>query len=177
RGLASHATNAVDPRRFAAEKENKPDVPPAPAFDATPQDLGPLDMESLKNSSRTAPMPTDMSAMRELANNTARTAIAKSHRRSHLEAAAGKLIVCGVMVGASTYMMGAADSVLNPLFLLGGGIAASGSYVGYQLAQVLLAAYRDSRLSKDSAEETESTPQEDADAPEHQPTDVAETTN
>ncbi|HYO26625.1 MAG TPA: FHA domain-containing protein [Lacipirellulaceae bacterium] len=58
----------------------------------------------------------NLAALRELANNSARTAIAHHRRRRHVESTLTKAIVCGIASAASTYLMLSAPGVESPLF-------------------------------------------------------------
>jgi hypothetical protein len=62
-------------------------------------------------------MPSaDFAALRELANSTARTAIAEHRQRRHVESALTKSIVCVVASATSAYLMLTAPGVESPWF-------------------------------------------------------------
>jgi hypothetical protein len=98
-----------------------------------------LDANGLARSPRKSPAPTDLSALRELANTSARTAIARHRQRRHVESAVSKSIICVMASGVSAYLMLTAPSIESPWFW--GGcvalVAAAGS-----AAQLLVLACR-----------------------------------
>ena len=65
----------------------------------------PLDLEKLRQSSCKPALPTDLAAMRELANSSARKAIARHHKKRHLEKALGLFLVCIIAVCVGGYML------------------------------------------------------------------------
>ncbi len=59
---------------------------------------------------------TDMTALRELANSSARTAIAHHHKRRHVQSALAKGVVFALASAASAYLMLTAKGVDSPWF-------------------------------------------------------------
>ena len=85
----------------------------------------------------------DLSAMREVANSSARSAIAKHHKRRHFEGALGKLLVTGLAGSSAGYMMASADHYTHPLFLGGCGVGMVSLYFGFTLLRGLAEFIRD----------------------------------
>lgn len=106
----------------------------------------PIDLESLKRYSEKPALPTDLAAMRELANTSARKAIAKHHKKRHLEKAMGLFLVCLVSICVGGYMLlnATAAQDFTGLNFIGGSIAVLvGAVGGFKLLGLLLAAIRD----------------------------------
>ncbi len=100
----------------------------------------PLNLESLRNSSQKPALPTDMVALRELANSSARTAIASHHKRQYAETALSKLLICVIATGLAAYVLLTTDDYLS-LSALGGWIAGAVALVwGSRVVGVLLEA-------------------------------------
>ncbi len=108
----------------------------------------PLDLNSLKNTSKKPPLPTDMRAMRELANSSARQAITKYSKRRHLETGFSTFLVCGISTGVAAYMMLLAESFQSPLFLGGLILAFVGLLWGVKLLGILLDSIREGSRHK-----------------------------
>jgi len=108
----------------------------------------PLDLISLKNTSKKPPLPTDMRAMRELANSSARQAITKYSKRRHLETGFSTFLVCGISTGVAAYMMLLAESFQSPLFLGGLILALVGLRWGVKLLGILLDSIREGSRHK-----------------------------
>jgi hypothetical protein len=102
-----------------------------------------IDLKQLKETSQKPPLPTNLLAMRELANTSARQAIAKHRKRSHFEGALSKLLVSGIAGGTAAYMLMTADDLLSPYFLAGCGVAIVSGYWGLKLLGILLEIIRD----------------------------------
>ena len=86
----------------------------------TPEELAkPFDLESLRGSSNKPPLPTDIRAMRELANSSARGAIARHHKRLNREAIFTKLSLCATAIAVAIYMMISAENFTSSSFLGG----------------------------------------------------------
>lgn len=113
----------------------------------------PLDMDSLRMTSNKPPLATDIKALRELANTSARRAIAKHSKRRHRERAVSKLLVCGVASAVAAYMMLTAESVQSPLFLAGLVPAVVGLRWGLKFLGVLLDVIREGTWNKAHAAE------------------------
>lgn len=103
----------------------------------------PMNMESLKKSSHKPALPMDLAAMRELANSSARGAIAKHHRRRHLERALGSSLVFLIATGVGVSMMLKTLNYHDPYF--GGGciFVAIGVVGGSSLLGFLMRAIRE----------------------------------
>jgi chromosome segregation ATPase len=102
-----------------------------------------IDLKQLKETSQKPPLPTNLLAMRELANISARQAIAKHRKRRHFEGALSKLLVSGIAGGTAAYMLLTADDLLSPYFLAGCGVAIVSGYWGFKLLGILLEMIRD----------------------------------
>ncbi|MEM8944479.1 MAG: hypothetical protein AAGD11_04785 [Planctomycetota bacterium] len=121
-------------------------APPVEPHTPEPESVEPIDLESLKRTSQKPELPTDLAAMRELANTSARKAIAKHHKRRHLEKAAGLFLVCliAICVGAYMLLTGIAAQDFLGLNVLGGSIAVViGAFGGLKLLKLLLLAIRE----------------------------------
>jgi chromosome segregation ATPase len=100
-------------------------------------------LNELKQTSQKPPLPTSLLAMRELANSSARQAIAKHRKRRHFEGALSKLLVSGIAGGTAAYMLFTADSYLSTYFLAGCGVAIVSGYWGAKLLGIVLEIIRD----------------------------------
>ena len=105
--------------------------------------LGLLDMEELKATSNKSAMPIDLSAMRELANTSARTAIATHRKRRHFEGALGKFLVTTAAGGTAAGMILSAENYAHPLFLGGCAVGVVSAYWGLKLLGTFLEMIRD----------------------------------
>lgn len=83
---------------------------PSPALDYDPSE--PFDIESMKQGRR-QPVSTDLAALREIANTSARTAIETHRNRKKVESTLGKMIVAFIAVGASAYLLLNAPSLYD----------------------------------------------------------------
>jgi|GEM_PF-3759410 len=129
----------------------------APARDAV--DSEPFDLEKLKQSSHKPALPTDLAAMRELANSSARRAIAKHHQRRHLEKALGFFFVCLIFICVGSYLMlnaVASQQLVSLTSLSGVAAILVGTIGGFKLLGLLLLAIREgSPAKKSQAKQTE----------------------
>lgn len=129
---------------------------PTPTFTAPPkkveqttteeeyvEPVDPIGLEELRQTTKKAPLTSDLAALRDLANTSARKAIAKSSKRRHFEMAISKLIICGISLPTAGYLMYAAKSFTGVMFLGGAVAAIAGLYSGLQLLGCLLRAIRD----------------------------------
>lgn len=107
------------------------------------EDVSLIDLQQLKGSSQKPPLARNLSALRELANISARQAIAKHRKRRHLEGALSKLLVSSIAGGTALCMLLSADDYLHPLFIAGCGVAVVSGYWGLKLLGVLLEIIRD----------------------------------
>ena len=82
----------------------------SPRLDYDPSE--PFDIESMKQGRR-APVSTDLAALREIANTSARTAIETHRNRKKVESTFGKMIVALIAVGASAYLLLNAPSLYD----------------------------------------------------------------
>ncbi len=104
-----------------------------------------VDLEQIRNTSKKPQLPTDLSAMRELANSSARQAIAKHRRRQTSESVLSKILVSGIAGSVSTYMLFTAESVGSPLALGGMAVGVVSVLWGFKLLKLLLEMIRDGR--------------------------------
>jgi hypothetical protein len=81
--------------------------------------------------------------MRELANISARQAIAKHRKRRHMEGALGKMLVSLIAGVTAAYMLFTADSFTSPYFLAGCAVAVVSGFWGFKLLAVFLEMVRD----------------------------------
>jgi hypothetical protein len=111
---------STSPATLATAAAAEPDPGKESVIDA----IEPLDLEALKQAIRRPAPATDLAALREIANNSARTAIA-SHiqRRSH-ESAMSKIVVAITATCTSAYLMASAPATNTGLFWVGLGTAA-----------------------------------------------------
>jgi hypothetical protein len=118
-----------------------PEVAPAPE----PEPEIELDENGMLRLVRKQPMTTNLSALREIANTSARTAIAHHRQRRRVESAVSKSLVCVTASAASAYLMLTAPDMQSPWFW--GGcvslVAAVGS--GAQLAVIYWQRFTDRR--------------------------------
>ncbi len=102
----------------------------------------PLGLEDLKKSSSKPPLPTDLLAMRDLANSSARGAIAKHSARLHKESAFTHLLISGVSTGVALTLLLAAESYQSTSFIVGACFAGIGLVWGAKLLGNLFSAIR-----------------------------------
>jgi hypothetical protein len=81
--------------------------------------------------------------MRELANISARQAIAKHRKRRHFEGALSKLLVSGIAGGTAAYMLLTSDDFTSTYFMAGCGVAIVSCFWGFKLLSILLEMIRD----------------------------------
>ncbi|NOY41343.1 MAG: hypothetical protein GXP26_05845 [Planctomycetes bacterium] len=126
------------------DRSKLPSSPPAdsPAVvEAVPQPqrpeeiaevLKPLGLEELGQTSQKPELPTSLAAMRELANSSARHAIAKHHKRRYLENTIGQIAICITLLVVATYLLLSAEGNQNS-FIAGCTAAAVGGAWGLWL--------------------------------------------
>jgi hypothetical protein len=93
-----------------------PIVPEERELDYDPSE--PFDIESMKQGRRPA-ISTDLTAMREIANSSARSAIATHMNRKKVESALGKIVVAMIALGAAGYLMSSSPSLHDMQFFIG----------------------------------------------------------
>jgi hypothetical protein len=105
------------------------------AIIATPDFLAevPLSFEDLKNATRKTPLASDLAALREIANSTARKAIATHTRRRSRESAITKMIVAVTALVSAAYLMASAPQLDNWLFWAGAGSCGVGIVAAVQV--------------------------------------------
>jgi hypothetical protein len=79
-------------------------------------DLPPITLEEMKRSGPRPEQGTDMGALRDLANQTARSAIGVHASRKHRENATSKLLVVGAAVASGSYLLATAPSLVSLQF-------------------------------------------------------------
>ena len=137
-----------NPNPVSAVSEVLSNVAPKDQTEAPIQDPI-LDLESLKRTSEKPELPTDLAAMRELANASARKAIAKHHKKRHLEKALGLFFVCLISICVGGYMLLTATTAQDytGVNFIGGAIAMLvGVGGGLKLLGLLLAAIREGSI-------------------------------
>ena len=113
----------------------------------------PMKLEELRRASRKPTLSADLTAMRELANSSARRAIAKHHKRRHLDKALGLFVVCLIATGVGGYLLSVgmkAQEFLSPKFLGGSVLVFGGLLGGLKLLSLLLLAVREGSWEKKS---------------------------
>ncbi len=132
-------TNPVSRMTTLTERVSAvPAVEPALAKEA-----GLINMQELKGTSQKPPLPTSLSAMRELANISARQAIAKHRKRRHFEGAFSKLLVSLIAGVTATSMLITAENYTSPYFLAGCGVAVVSGFWGFKLLGIVLEMIRE----------------------------------
>jgi hypothetical protein len=147
RGGAPAATAATSAAKGGVMAAILGEAPPpesdvSAATNATPEFAEPeieLDANGMLRLVRKPQHATDLTALRELANSTARTAIARHRERRHAQSAASKAIICGLASAASGVLMWTAPAVNSPWFW--GGCATLAAAVG-TAAQLAALAWR-----------------------------------
>jgi len=155
---SSSTTLNQNPNPVAAVDEILDQVAPHREIVEQPHDNEPIDMEQLKRSSHKPALPTDLAAMRELANSSARGAIAKHHKRRHLEKALGLFLVCLIATCVGGYMLLsgiAAQDYLGYNFFVGTATLLVGVFGGFKLLGQLLLAIREGSQEKKTGEKIE----------------------
>jgi septal ring factor EnvC (AmiA/AmiB activator) len=102
---------------------------------AGPQE--PIDLDTLRNSTRKTELPTDIGKLRDLANTSARKAIAKHRTKHHREALLSRLLACLIALGVAGYLVSQADSIYGVQFAGGLAIGAIGLLAGAQMVPLL----------------------------------------
>ncbi|WP_210417772.1 FHA domain-containing protein [Bythopirellula goksoeyrii] len=116
---------------------------------------GLLDIADLKATSSKPSQPIDLASMRELANTSARSAIAKHSKRRHFEGVLGKFLVSSIAGGTATAMIASAEHFAHPLFLGGCAVGVVSIYWGFKLIAELLEMIRDGGAESKTAEFSE----------------------
>lgn len=109
------ASSMVEPAPLEPAVE-LPAAEEAPSYDPSV----PFEIESMKQGRR-APISTDLAALREIANTSARTAIATHRNKRKVESAIGKIVIAIAAFGASGFLMSSAPSLTGWQF--GAGVA------------------------------------------------------
>jgi len=109
---------------------------------------GPIDLDELKRASRKPPLKADLSAMRELANRSARQAIAKHRKRRHLEMALGKFIICAIATGTAIYMSQSSKTYQSPGFIASWAAVVVAVLWGGKFLNVCLETIREGSIKK-----------------------------
>jgi hypothetical protein len=137
----------------ASDEEDSPQESLGLEAQAEAENVEPLDLGSLKNASKKQPLPIDIRAMRELANSSARSAIAKHSKRRHWESVLSTFLICGISAGVAAAMMLTAENFQSPMFL-GGLIPASvGLIWGVKQLGVFLGSIRENSRNKSNPAE------------------------
>lgn len=105
--------------------------------------VDPIGLDELRQSSHKPVFASDLDALRDLANKSARKAISTSRKRRHFEVAISKLLCTVIGLVTSAFMISAAKSYISTTFLGGCVVAIAGLYFGVQLMACLLRAVRD----------------------------------
>lgn len=92
----------------------------------------PFDIESMKQGRRPA-ASTDLSAMREIANSSARSAIAKHRKRRTAESTFGKVVVATIALATASCLMWKATSPRDWEFIVGAGFG----LIGFAMVAVI----------------------------------------
>ena len=124
-----------------------------------PEKLAPMDLDELKQTSHKPPLRANLSAMRALANSSARQAIAKHRNRRHLEVALSKFIIAAIAAGTAVFMLLHAKTYLSVSFIGGCLAAFLGVASGIKLLGVFLEAVRDGSPNKETPAEISLDPQ------------------
>lgn len=105
--------------------------PVAAAEPEAPAPLEPAEFAPMKHATRKAPATSDLATLREIANVSARTAIADHHKRRHHESAVGKLLVAVAASSSSAYVMSSAPGIDTGWFWAGifAGLVGAGSAI------------------------------------------------
>ena len=105
---SSQAAVSLNESLLAGAGPNKPAEATAPA-EFVPEE--PFNFENMKNATRKTPLASDLSALREIANSSARTAIAKHNQRQVRESAVTKVAIALTAAAASAYIMTSAPAI------------------------------------------------------------------
>lgn len=128
-GMAARSTS-LTPGLVSA-----PAVSAAPVEAAVPEE--PLDLEALKAARRQTTRPLDLAALREIANDSARIAIAEHKERRHVESVMNRGILFATTAGAAGYALYMAPNVDSPWFWAGAAAAFAAGGLGIQLLMLL----------------------------------------
>ncbi|MCA9261246.1 MAG: hypothetical protein KDA61_18655, partial [Planctomycetales bacterium] len=104
--------------------------------------LEPIDLETLRQSTKKTALPTDLAALRDLANSSARGAIAKHQKKRRVESVLSRLVVCAIAVGTSGYLVTQAKSLVDWQFIVGCLSGSIGLFAGSQVVIALMASFR-----------------------------------
>jgi hypothetical protein len=110
-----------------------------------------LELEDLKQSSCKPTLPADMGAMRHLANNSARKALADYGANRYRNTAVGKLLACCAAALAATILMLWSDQPGDGAFIGGCVAVVIGLICAFQLLHVLLKVVRSGSWNEDGA--------------------------
>ncbi len=140
----SHTSQKYDTAKLPVLNEKG-----TPAVTTFIEPLGLLELADLKANSGKPSQAIDLTAMRELANSSARSAIAKHRKRRHFEGALGKFLVTSIAAGTASCMIASAEHISHPLFLGGCAVGVVSIYWGFKLLGVLLELIRDGGTTND----------------------------
>jgi hypothetical protein len=105
---SSQSAAALDALMPASGSLSTPVEPAAPvAF--VPEE--PFNIEDMKNSTRKTPLASDLAALREMANNSARTAIATHNHKQVRQSAVTKFVIALTAAATSAYIMNSAPAL------------------------------------------------------------------
>lgn len=135
-----HNSQKYDAAKLPVRDENS-----VPEITPSTEPLGLLELADWKGNSGKPTHAIDLTSMRELANSSARSAIAKHRKSRHFEGALGKFLVTSIAAGTAGCMMASAEHAVHPLFLGGCAVGVVSIYWGFQLLGVLLELIRDGR--------------------------------
>jgi hypothetical protein len=105
---SSQAAASVNESLLASSGPSQRVESPAPA-EFVPEE--PFNIEDMKNATRKTPLASDLSALREMANTSARTAIAKHNQKQIRESAVTKVAIALTAAAASAYIMTSAPAI------------------------------------------------------------------
>ncbi|MBX3424109.1 MAG: hypothetical protein KF688_00390 [Pirellulales bacterium] len=115
----------------------------------------PLDLESIGRSTSKPSLPTDLNALRELANSSARNAIAKHRKERLAELVVGKVIIASLALGLAAWLIVTSESIDSMSFLGGCEIAVLGAWALWRLLMNILSAAADQVRPAHKANRTE----------------------
>jgi hypothetical protein len=111
---SSQSAAALDDSLLHGADSKKASGTPAYSIEATssaefvPEE--PFNFEDMKNATRKTPLASDLAALREIANNSARTAIATHNQKQVRESAVTKVAIALTAAAASAYIMASAPA-------------------------------------------------------------------
>jgi hypothetical protein len=117
RRVRSSGTPAIGANAFAVVAPNasaEQSVAAPPAVEEREMEIDANGME--RPIDRKPAVATDLTALRDLANSSARTAIAQHRKRLNVEATVTKGVVCGVALTAAPYLLQRAAGYSSPWF-------------------------------------------------------------